>query len=74
LSGGGDSSPDEGDGDEEQGVIGGESGGGADGSLSLLELAFTRASPRAAAEVVMQSFMALYAAGRVVPEKARFAV
>jgi len=53
----------------------GESGGGVNAAAAsplvpLLELAFARTSPRVAAEVMMQSFMALHATGQVVRAKA----
>lgn len=41
-------------------------------SPRLLEMAFTRASPRVHAELASQEFMALHAQGQVAPEKALF--
>lgn len=40
----------------------------------LLELAFARADPRTGAEFMTQAFVALHAAGRVVRERALFAM
>lgn len=47
-------------------------GGGEEGSppLSLLQLAFARATPRANAELMIQAFLDLHAAGQVVRERA----
>ena len=60
--------------------MGGQSdgAGGGDGEIPstppLLELAFARADPRTAAELMTQAFVALHAAGQVVRERALFAM
>lgn len=74
FSGGGDG---EGDGDGQLGEEGAppkEPSAAAAASSPHLQLVFTRANPKANAELLSKAFMELHASGRVVRERALFAM